>query len=189
MKIVENYRPKRIDFTVELETNCAVPVDLGAFKKPEDAQKFINDNFVAVPKKIETNRFMDDYEKEIVRSRYVNELENELPVYKQKLKAALLELEKVKEIEKKASETVKACMNKIEMLSKEVKQGIAEINLDQAFTWEIAYSGNYYYFTYMDCRLQLAKVAQVPDHQLSDIFNATEKNKIFFNSIKKASNT
>jgi phosphopantothenoylcysteine synthetase/decarboxylase len=177
MEIVKNYLPAVIEFTAK--TN-EVPESLGTFETPEDVQKFISENFIAMPKQIETVRLLDDYEKEHIRNDYITELEENLPIYQHQLMHRAAETEAAKEAEKRAKETVSASFNKIETLSKEVRKGIAEINLDLATTYEIALNGNYYYYTFINGVLQLAKVMKIPEHQVRDLFNSSERNKVYF---------
>lgn len=181
MEVVKNYLPAVIEFTAK--TN-EVPESLGTFETPEDVQKFMSENFIAMPKQIETNRLLDDYEKDHIRNDYMTELEENLPVYQSQLLERAAETEVAKEAEKRAKETVNASFNKIEALSKEVKKGIAEINLDPATTYEVALNGNYYYYTFIDGELKLAKVMKIPDHQVSDLFNSSERNKAYFEELK-----
>ena len=185
MKKVENYRPAVIEFTADSQD---VPKTLGSFKKAEEAQKFINEKFIAVPLPVDTERVMDDYEKDSLRWKYINELEVVLPEYETKYQQACIASETAKEAEKKAKEMVTASRNYVETLSREARAGVVDISLDQAFTWQIPFNGNYYYYTYMDGKLQLAKVQAIPDHQKGDIFNANERNSLFFQELKNAAN-
>lgn len=180
MEIVKDYLPNVIEFTAKTKE---VPDSLGKFETPDDVQKFMSENFIAMPKQIETNRLLDDYEKEHIRSEYIKELEENLPIYQKQHFDKSLETESAKEAEKRAKETVSASFNKIEALSKEVRKGIAEINLDPATTYEIALEGNYYYYTWINGDLKLAKIMQIPDHQMSDLFNSSERNKSFFKQL------
>lgn len=182
MEVVKNYLPAVIEFTAK--TN-EVPESLGTFETPEDVQKFMSENFIAMPKQIETNRLLDDFEKDHIRNDYMTELEENLPVYQSQYIERSAETEVAKEAEKRAKETVNASFNKIEALSKEVKKGIAEINLDPATTYEVALNGNYYYYTWINGELKLAKVTKIPDHQVSDLFNSSERNKVYFDELKK----
>jgi len=168
MEIVKNYLPATIEFTAK---TSEVPESLGTFENAEDVQKFMSENFIAMPKQIETYRLLDEYEKEHIRNEYITELEENYPQYHNQL------------IER-ASETVSASFNKIEALSKEVKKGIAEINLDPATTYEVALNGNYYYYTWINAELKLAKVRKIPDHEVSDLFNSSERNKTYFEELK-----
>jgi hypothetical protein len=181
MEVVKNYLPAVIEFTAQ--TN-EVPESLGTFETAEEVQQFMAENFIAMPKKIETDRLLDEYEKEHIRNEYIVELEENYPLYQEQLMQKAMETEIAKEVEKRAKETVAASFNKIDALSKEVKKGIAEINLDPATTYEVALNGNYYYYTFINHELKLAKVMKIPDHQVSDLFNSSERNKAYFDELK-----
>ncbi|MHC0442343.1 hypothetical protein [Flavobacterium sp. 3-210] len=181
MEVVKNYLPAVIEFTAK---TSEVPESLGIFETPEDVQKFMSENFIAMPKQIDTDRLLDEYEKDHIRNDYMVELEENLPVYQNQLIEAARETERAKEAEKRAKETVSASFNKVELLSKEVKKGVTEMNLDPATTYEVAFNGNYYYYTWLNGELKLAKIKKIPDHDLSDLFNSSERNKTFFESLK-----
>ncbi|EKT3963857.1 hypothetical protein JE952_002021 [Flavobacterium psychrophilum] len=183
MEIVQNYQPEVIEFTTQ--TN-EVPTSLGIFETQEEAQLFISENFISMHEQVETNRLLDDYEKNHIRNDYMVELEEVLPVYQNQLAERVAETEIAKEAEKRAKETVNACFHKIEVLSKEVKKGVIEINLDPAVTYQIAMKGHYYYYTYVNMELKLAKITAIPDHQVSDLFNSSEKNKVYFENLKNS---
>ncbi|TDO68852.1 hypothetical protein EV143_11836 [Flavobacterium chryseum] len=181
MEVVKNYLPAVIEFTAKTSD---VPESLGTFETPEDVQKFMSENFIAMPKQIETNRLLDEYEKDHIRNDYMTELEENLPIYQNQHLERARETEIAKEAEKRAKETVSASFSKIEALSKEVKKGVTEMNLDPATTYEVALNGNYYYYTWLNGELKLAKIKKIPDHDLSDLFNSSERNKTFFESLK-----
>lgn len=182
MEVVKNYLPDVIEFTAQ--TN-EVPNSLGNFETAEEVQQFMAENFIAMHEQIETNRLLDEYEKDHIRMDYMTELEEYLPVYQNQLLERASETEIAKDAEKRAKETVNACFSKIEALSKEVKKGITEINLDPATTYELALNGNYYYYTWINGGLKLAKVKKIPDSQMSDLFNSIEKNKVYFEKLNK----
>lgn len=184
MKLVENYLPAVIAFTAK---SVEVPETLGKFETPEDVQKFIAENFVAMSEQIETDRLMDDVEKTHIRDEYITELEDNLPQYQERYLEKAKETEQAKDAEKMAKETVNASLNKVEMLAREVKKGTTEINLDAAVTYKIAHNGSYFFYTYIDGQLKLAKVKKIPDHEISDLFNSSERNKAYFEDLKKSS--
>jgi hypothetical protein len=181
MEVVKNYLPAVIEFTAK--TN-EVPESLGTFETPEEVQQFMTENFIAMPKQIETDRLLDEYEKEHIRNEYIIELEENYPLYQEQLTQKAMETELAKEAEKRTKETVAASFNKIDALSKEVKRGIAEINLDHATTYEVAFNGNYYYYTWINRELKLAKFMKIPDHEVSNLFNSSERNKSYFEQLK-----
>lgn len=105
MEVVKNYLPTVIEFTSK--TND-VPEILGTFENAEDVQKFMSENFIAMPKQIDTNRLLDDYEKDHIRNEYITELEENLPVYQKQHFERAAETKSAKDAEKRAEETVNA---------------------------------------------------------------------------------
>lgn len=185
MQLIKDYTPDYIDFGIE--TN-EVPTILGEFETPEQAQSFINENFIYMHEKLETTRLMDEYEKETIRQEYINELEEKLPMYQKELLEKASAAEKAKNEEKEAKEIENASLAKVKLLSAEVKKGITEINLDAALTYRIPLNGNYYYYTFVNNVLTLAKIREIPDFERSEIFNSSERNKEYFDDLKKALN-
>lgn len=183
--IKKDYTPEHIDFGIQ--TN-EVPTILGEFETLEEVQDFINENFVAMHEKLETTRLMDEYEKEEIRKEYEIELEEKIPIYQLESDIAKAEAENAKDKEKRAKELVTATINKVLSLSDKVKKGITEINLDAASTYRIPLNGNYYYYTFVNNVLTLAKIREIPDFERSEIFNSSERNKEFFEKLSKASN-
>ncbi|MGV3695530.1 hypothetical protein [Flavobacterium sp.] len=183
MELVKDYLPAVIEFTAK---TVEVPDNLGAFETPEDVQKFMSENFVAMSEQVETDRLIDDFEKEHIRDEYIKELEDRLPEYQERYLERAKETEQAKDAEKMAKESVNASLNKVETLAREVKKGTTEINLDAAVTYKVPHNGSYFFYTYIDGQLKLAKVKKIPDHELGDLFNSSERNKTYFDGIKKA---
>src|SRR5699024_5928324 len=127
------YRPAKIVFVAESQE---VPKFLGdsKFETAEAAHKFMNEHFVASSTKFQAAREMDDYEIEQIRHQYQEELEENLPKLKADLREAERAYEDAKTAKKAAEESVNASLTKVQQLSIESKEGITEMNLDQAFT-------------------------------------------------------
>ena len=186
MKKVENYRPAKIEFTTE---SSDVPKFLNEgkpFKDAEEAHKFINEHFVASSTKFQAERQMDDYEIEQLRHLYQEELEEILPQYKEELKEAEAVLAEAKAKRNAAQEAVNASLNKIQQLSVEAQEGITEMNLDQAFTYEVVYNGRRYYYTIIDKKIQLCGVREIPSFEADDLLSSSRRNAQSFESMKEA---
>ena len=184
MRKVENYRPHLIEFTVEASD---VPRSLGEFESVEEAQKFMSDNFVALSSKFQATRKLDDYEIEQLRNEYINELEVDLPELRELQLQADQALDVAKNKEKIAKEAVNASLNKIQAISDEVREGTTEINLDQAFTYEVVSKGKRLYYTIMDGEIQLAGVRNIPEYEQQDLLSSSERNEQSFSKLLKAS--
>ncbi|TXK78713.1 hypothetical protein [Mesonia sp. K4-1] len=187
MRKVENYRPAVLDFTTE---SNEVPKYLGEekFETPEEAHKFMNEHFVASSTKFTATRFMDDYEIGELRHEYQEELEEILPELKELETKAKAEFEKAKEEYSKAKEQVSASLQKIQSLSDEVREGTTEVNLDQAFTYELVYKGKRFYFTIVDKRIQLCGVREIPLYEQDDLISSSERNAQSFESMQEVVN-
>lgn len=185
MKVVENYRPEQIDFTAE---TSLVPKVLGEFESEEDARVFMAENLLAVQSKVTAERYMDHIEIESLRQQYVEELEDVLPQYREEHLIKDRELEQAKKNEKEAKEMVNASLNKVQQLANEVNSRVTEIDLDPQNTWQVAYEGNRYYYTFMDGELKLAHFEDIPSYESDDLITTSEKNASFFEKVKKAAN-
>lgn len=185
MQKVEDYRPEEIQFVADSKE---VPTCLGEFESVEDAHKFMSDNFVTLSSKFTATRLMDHKEISDLRSEYINELEEALPQIKKLHHDMAVALEDAKKAEKDAKEAVNASLNKIQSLSTEVREGVTEINLDQAYTYELVYNGKRYYYTIMDGKIQLAGVREISPLETDDLLNTSERNAQSFQNLKKAAN-
>lgn len=177
MKKIENYRPPVIQFTAESKM---VPSSLGKFASADEARLFMAQNLLGVQTKITATREIDEYEKQLLREQYKSELEDELPVYRNAYRDAVNHLESAKKAEKDAKEMVNASINKIQQLADEVNDGTTQIELDSAYTWEVAHNGRKFFFTYMDGELKLAKVLEIPPYEAEDLITSSKKNGEYF---------
>lgn len=184
MKTITNYRPDTIEFTTE---TSLVPSTLGEFNNEDEARTFMAQNLLAVQTKLTAERFMDQTEIEALRDMYTEELEDNLPLLREEHHKKSSELERAKQIEKDAKEAVNASLNKIQQLANEVNDRTTEIELDPAYTWEVVYQNKRFFYTYIDKKIQLAKVEDIPSYEMDDLIKSSEKNAQFF-EIKKAAN-
>ncbi|WP_299153107.1 hypothetical protein [uncultured Christiangramia sp.] len=187
MKKIEHYRPAFIEFTTE---SNEVPKFLGEkkFESSDEAHKFINEHFVASSTKFQAERKMDQYEIDKIREEYQEELEEILPQYKGELKEAERILAEAKASKNAAQEAVNACLNKIQTLSIEAQEGVTEMNLDQAFTYEFVYNGKRFYYTIMDKKIQLCGVRDIPMYEADDLISSSERNAKSFEQMKEVVN-
>tara|TARA_R110002167_G_scaffold81296_6_gene222721 strand:+ start:7919 stop:8488 length:570 start_codon:yes stop_codon:yes gene_type:complete len=177
MKKVTDYRPPIIEFTAESKQ---VPNSLGEFKTDDEARLFMAQNLLAIQTKLTATRKIDAIEKQLLREQYVNELEDELPMYRIAHYDSVMRLEDAKKAEKDSKEMVNASLNKIQQLADEVNDGRTEIELDSAHTWEVVFMGKKFYYTYMDGEIKLARVIDVPSYEADDLISSSEKNGKYF---------
>ena len=183
MKKIENYRPPVIEFTTK---TSEVPVTLGKFKSDDEARLFMAENLLAMQTKLVVSRKLDEYEKEQLRKEYTLELEDVLPTYREAYLDAVNQLERAKKLEKDAKEMVNASLNKIQNLADEVNDGITEMELDQAHTWEVVHNGKRLYYTYIDGEIKLCKLNLISPDEIDDLITTSEKNANFFKGKLKA---
>lgn len=177
MKKIEDYRPEVIEFTADSKQ---VPTMLGEFESNDEARLFMAENFLAIQSKITVTRKIDDTEKQLLREQYVDELEENLPVYRNAYHDSVVHLEDAKKREKDSKEMVNASLNKIQQLADEVNDGRTDMELDSASTWEVVYANKKFYYTYMDGAIKLAKVEDVPSYEADDLISTSEKNSEYF---------
>lgn len=185
MKKVEDYRPDYIEFVAESKE---VPHSLGQFESVEEAHEFMTKHFVSLSTKFTAKRRMDDFEINSLREQYIEELEENHPSIAQAYHDAVVALEDAKKAEKDAKEYVNASINKIKSLAREVKEGVTEMNLDQAYTYELIYNGKRFYYTIMDGEIKLAGVREIPAYEQDDLISTAERNANSFANMKKAVN-
>lgn len=188
MKKVENYRPMFIEFTTESNEVPKFLNDGKPFENAEAAHKFMNEHFVASSTKFQAERLMDSYEVDQLRHQYQEELEEFLPQYKEELKVAEGELAEAKAKRNAAQEAVNACLNKIQQLSVEAQEGVTEMNLDQAFTYEVVYNGKRFYYTIMDKKIQLCGVREIMMYEQQDLLSSSQRNAESFAEMKQVVN-
>lgn len=185
MKVIEDYRPKTIEFTA---STSEAPDSLGRFKTSEEARKFIAENLLGFNTKLTTLRMMDDHEIEKLRSDYSHILEHEVPEYRKELGEKALDLERAKKAAKTAEEEYNAKLSEVQRIANEVTSGVTEIRLDQEHTWEFIHNNKRFYYTYIDKELKLAAVSEISSYEEVDLISSSETNREFFSKQKAASN-
>lgn len=171
-----DYRPEIIEFNVSTD-DTIMPLSLGEFPEHDEVEKFIADNkIVTINQAITVNRHMDTVEKNNIRQRYNDLLENILPRLEALHSEATTVLREAKEDEKNASERVSATLTEAKILAKDVKRGLKEMRLDDLFTHRIPFKGRYYYYTYIDKRMKLCRITDIPDHEKNEVWNVMTAN-------------
>ena len=181
MQKVNDYRPDEIHFIVE--TNL-VPKSLGKFDDADKARMFIAESLLGIQTKATAERYMDHIEIEGLRDEYQHELEDILPALREVRLKKASELETAKKNEKDATEMVNASLNKVQQLADAVNDRTTEIDLDAEHTWEVAYKGKRFYYTYMDKEIKLAKIEDIPSYEADDLIKSSQRNSKFFEKLK-----
>jgi hypothetical protein len=181
----EFYRPVNIDFKIgSNDTNA--PERLGFFKTAEEAQKHMALNFASsMNKPLTAARYMDSIEKEMKRQEYRDTLEDILPNFEKALIQAETQLIEAKKKQKDAEEAYNVTMNHAKELAYEVKRGLQDMDLDEKHTFRIASNGRYFFYTYIDQQLKLAKIMDIPEHEKSDLWNVMAGNQAYFEHLQE----
>jgi hypothetical protein len=172
------YRPAHIEFQVAPDgTN--MPESFGKFETPEEMAKFLGANIIAMNTALTANRHLDNKEKAELREECIDLMENVVPIFEKKLAEADTALADAKKALKDAEERYNSEIAKAKDLASTAKRGITEINLDEKFTFRIAYNGRYYFYTWIDGELRLCLNRPIPDSEKQDLYNAMASNEEF----------
>lgn len=172
----ENYRPANIEFNVAHD-GTLMPENFGEFESAEAAAKFIGAKLISINQGITVARHMDSFEKKEIRAEYNDIMENELPSLEKKLSIATSELSEAKKKASDATSTYDAAIIQSKALAAVVKRGLKDMNLDENFTYRIAYKSRYYFYTYMDKQLKLCKISDIPEREKQELFNQMAENE------------
>jgi hypothetical protein len=184
MNILESYRPKFIEFQVAKNDEQVKDV-LGSFPTSEDAVMFIAKNFVSINQKTTVSRFLDNFEKSEIRKEYNAILEDKLPTVEKELQRAEAAFEAAKKQLASAKEYLNATINEAKSLAFVVKRGTTEIEIDDMFTWKLAVRGMFYFYTYIDGEIRLARVSEISQTEKMDLFSSMDKNESYFQSLNE----
>ena len=175
-----DYRPTVIEFDVANNSNV-VPDNLGIYPSAQEASEFIAKNLTGINHKLTVSRFMDHFEKSELRKEYQEILEDKMPMVERDLMKATGAHEEAKRKLTEAKEYVNATTNEAKALAVEVKRGVKDVCLDDMYTWRVPFDGRYYFYTYMDGMIKLCKIADIPEYEKMDLYNAMNRNDQFFN--------
>lgn len=178
MKDLEFYRPSNLEF--DIDASVSVPACLGEFENEKEVNKFIAENLVGINQAATVNRFMDSVERAQLRKDYQELLELKLPLLERELNKANAVYNEAKAALSNAKEIVNATTNEAKSIALEVKNNVKTIKLDDQFTWRIPFGDKFYFYTYIDKKLQLCKVADIQSFEKSELFNASAQNEKFF---------
>lgn len=183
MKDLEFYRPSTIEF--DIEESVSIPTCLGEFENEKEVNKFIAENLVGINQAVTVNRFMDSVERAQLRKDYQELLELKLPLLERELNRANSAYNEAKTTLTNAKEIVSATTNEAKAIAVEVKNNVKAIKLDDQFTWRIPFADKFYYYTYIDKKLQLCKVVNIQEWEKQQLFSASSQNEMFFNGKNK----
>ena len=174
----EFYRPAHIEFQVAHD-GSNMPESLGIYETAEEMAKFIGGKLTAVNQPLTASRHMDSKEKIDIREEYSDLLENIVPVFEKKWSDAEHAMADAKKALKDAEENYNAEITQTKDLARMVKRGIIEMDLDEKYTFRIAYRGSYYFYTWIDKNLRLCQIRPIPEPERQDLYNAMSGNEEF----------
>jgi hypothetical protein len=178
------YRPENIEFNVSND-GSDMPDVLGEFNNADEAIKFIGNNFTAINSGITVSRHMDAKEKTELRKEYSEVMENSVPVYEKQLSDAEINLNNAKKLQKSAEEAYDFVISNAKSLAAEVKRGLKDMQLDEKYTFRIAFKGRFYFFTYIDKKLKLCYLRDISESEKTEIWSQMAGNEEF---IEKTTN-
>lgn len=176
----EEYRPSVIEFAVSNNSEV-VPDSLGSYNSAQEAVEFMAKHLTAINQKCTVSRFMDTYEKRLLREEYQEILEDKMPMVERDLMKATGAYEEAKKRLTEAKEYVNATTNEAKALAMQVKRGVKDITLDDLYTWRVPFNGRYWFYTFMDGVIKLCRVTDIPEYEKGDLWNAMNRNDGFFN--------
>lgn len=174
----ETYRPIRIEFNVAHD-GSNMPESFGQFKSADEALKFIGASLISVNQGVTVARHMDVFEKTELRKNYSDMMENIIPLYEQQLSDAEYKLTEAKNNLKHAQEAYDTYISEVKTKAQQVKRGLVDFQLDELFTFRVAYKGRYYYYTYIDQEIKLCLIRDIPEYEKSEIWNQMAGNEEF----------
>jgi hypothetical protein len=172
----EFYRPAHIEFQVAHD-GSNMPESLGVFETSEEMAKFIGGKLTAVNQPLTASRHMDAKEKVDIREEYSDLLENIVPVFEKKWSDAEHAMADAKKALKDAEENYNAEITQTKDLARMVKRGIVDMDLDEKYTFRVAYRGAYYFYTWIDKQLRLCLIRPIPEPERQDLYNSMSGNE------------
>lgn len=150
-------------------------------KNVEEVIKQLRENFSAeFPEKEVVRRRLDDFEIQNIREEYCQIQEDELP---DAIKEQLDAYERAKRIKKEADDNLLTVRKKIADLAARVKDGAEDYRLSSKNTVKLACSGNFFYFSWINDKMQLVKVEKVPSWDARSLWSLEERNRLAFKDV------
>jgi hypothetical protein len=173
-----NYRPETIDFVLtEAQKEMfkdVLEICKGA-KTSKEAIKVFEDKFNCLfPEGEVATRNYDAHEIQEIREEYCLKQENEAPERKKYLEETL---ERIKAMKKNAEEAYNSILLEISDLAARVKKGTTDFQLPSTETVRIALNGHFLFFSWVDGKMQLAKVEKIPVWDKNSLWSQEDWNR------------
>jgi hypothetical protein len=178
MAIIKDYEPEVLTFVLPEAVKEQFPLEL-QFENAEsekDILKAVNEHFNALfPENEMATRYMDDVEKQDLRSKYCKLVEQKLPEAEISLLNAK---EEAKRIKSDAEERLNALNKQVKDYAAKVQEGTEEKQLPATKTFRIALNGYFLYYAMLNGKVVLAKAEKIPSYDKSSLWAQEDKNRI-----------
>ena len=173
-----DYRPETIDFVLteaQREMFKDVLEICNGAKDSKEAIKVFKEKFNCLfPEGEVATRRYDAHEIAEIREEYCLKQENEAPERKKYLEETL---ERIKAMKKNAEEAYNSILLEISDLAARVKKGTTDFQLPSTETVRIALNGHFLFFSWVDGKMQLAKVEKIPDWDKNSLWAQEDWNR------------
>lgn len=178
MAIIKDYEPEVLTFVLPEAVKEQFPLEL-QFENAEsekDILEAVNEHFNALfPENEMATRYMDDVEKQDLRSKYCKLVEQKLPEAEISLLNAK---EEAKRIKSDAEERLNALNKQVKDYAAKVQEGTEEKQLPATKTFRIALNGYFLYYAMLNGKVVLAKAEKIPSYDKSSLWAQEDKNRI-----------
>lgn len=181
---LKGYEPDFIEVVLDDATKEKYADMLVIFKgaqNVEEVVKQLRDNFSAeFPEKEVVRRRLDEFEITNIREEYCTIQENELP---DAIREQLDAYEKAKRIKKEADDNLLTVRKNIADLAARVKDGAEDFRLSSKNTVKLACSGQFFYYSWINDRMELVKIEKIPSWDAKSLWSLEERNRLAFKDV------
>lgn len=175
--VEKDYEPEELLFVLPEVVKDIFPLELNFEKagNEKDVIKTVNEHFnVMFPENELAMRYLDDVEKDDIRKKYCNLVENKLP----EAEDALLDAkERAKKIKSDAEERLNAVSKQIKDYAAKVSEGTKEKKLPATKTFRIALNGYYLFYAVINGRVLLVKAEKISSYDKSSLWAQEDRNR------------
>ena len=175
---ITDYRPENIEFVLteaQREAFKDVLTICNGAKDSKEAIKVFEEKFNCLfPEGEVAVRKYDSHEIAEIREEYCLKQENVAPERKKYLEETL---ERIKAMKKAAEDSYNSVLLEIADLAARVKKGTTDFGLSPTETVRIALNGHFLFFSWVDGKMQLAKVEKIPDWDKNSLWSQEDWNR------------
>lgn len=172
-----DYEPEKLTFVLPDVVKDTFPLELN-FENVEDEKdviKAVNEHFnVMFPENELAMRHLDDFEKNEIRKKYCELVEEKLPKAEEELLRAK---EEAKRLKADAEEALNSVSRQIKDYAAKVTEGTKEKKLPPTKTFRIALNGYYLFYSIINGRVLLVKADKISSYDKSSLWAQEDKNR------------